>query len=117
MSIFGFIIGMEGVITIGTCIVLTLLGAFVSRKYLGKSKGVEQLRRRIILFRINGAIALVVAFTFFIAVKFIPDLRKAGTILVPIGFSIVVLGIVCLGFAEVFRVMREILKERHTTDK
>ena len=117
MSIFGFIISTEGIITMGICLAFTFLGTFVSQRYLGKSKGVEQLRRRIILFRISGAIVLVITFVLFIAVKFVPDLKKAEMMWVPIGFSLVVLAIVCLGFAEVFRIIREILQEKHTTDK
>jgi len=96
----------------GGATVSVIVGIIVHYVYLGKGKGTELLRRRALVFRIIGLFILGIAILLFVATKFNSELRDAATLWVPIGFSLVVLGITCLGFAEVFRTMCKLLQER-----
>lgn len=85
----------------------------VSAIYLGRAKGAEHSRRRSILFTIAGTMLLVGGFSLMIAVKVIPELEKAGTLLIGIGITFLLVGAICLEFRRVYKIIR-VLQEKST---
>jgi len=81
--------------------------------YVGRAKGNERSRRLSIAFGICGALFLVLGLSFTLAVKVVPELEKAAILLIAIAIAFLLFGCTLLGFAGVYKTIRE-LQEKAT---
>ena len=87
--------------------------AIVFSTYLRRGQGAQRSRRYSIVFAIAGAMFFVIGFFFLVAVKVIPELEEAGTLLVTIAITFLLFGAASLAFCRVFKSIRE-LQEKAT---
>lgn len=105
---------MSNVLSIVAIVILVIVfNLFVSQRYLGKARGAELSRRQTTVYRILGAVLLVLGFLSALAVKFDPNLKKTATLFIAIAFVFIFQGTTYLGFAKVYRVISDIQEKLH----